>query len=101
MYAEFRDYIDGFPMHDVVFRGITVDQANERLRSYSEEYGLADRPTTYSFRRCYIHHFARRFTDASGHVELDKLARYTLHLDPKTLGAYYLRLPSDVASPEI
>mgnify|MGYP001601527171 FL=1 len=99
MYEELRTFMDGFSTHSVVFRGITVDQINDRLRTYSEEFSLPNRPTTYSFRRCYIQHFARRFTDASGHVELDKLARYTLHLEPETLGAYYLQLLSDTAPP--
>ena len=47
MYEELRTFMDGFSTHSVVFPGITVDPINDSLRTYSEEFSLPNRLTTY------------------------------------------------------
>ena len=95
---DLQNYIANLDDQDFIFpcgrNESLATSINQHLQLVSTDTGDV-RLTSYSFRRHYIQNLASRFTNDDGVVDLNSLQRYTLHLDQKTLGAYYLTLPSD------
>ncbi len=87
----FEETVNVTPIGEPLFPPITTQQVNAALQTV--ESGVE--ATTYTFRRAYIRRMAAHCMLDDGTVDLERLKRYTLHVDTRMLRAYYLPSVSD------
>ena len=90
---------------ETVFGTPNVDFLNAHIRRgwkacghRLQTMGAHKCPTSYTFRRSFVHMIVRRCTDPEGVTDWTKVIKFTLHRCEKTAKAYYAKHVSDLMS---